>query len=70
MEFVAHRNAGMKTGDCGRIGLHAPSGDWIGLVSGQTSTGLALFTRNNHVFGNIKGVTGYKAIEPVCDWNW
>ena len=36
MSFVAHSGAAVGKGDSGSIVLHVPSGDWLGLLFGET----------------------------------
>lgn len=70
MSFVAHSGAAVEKGDSGSIVLHAPSGDWLGLLFGETSTKSALFTPIDLVFRDIEKVTGQKVIEPVFNNKW
>jgi hypothetical protein len=70
MSFVAHSGAAVGKGDSGSIVLHAPSGDWLGLIFGETRTKTALFTPIDLVFRDIEKVTGHKVVEPVFNYNW
>lgn len=69
MSFIAPRSVVVENGDSGSIVLHAPSGDWLGLLFGETKTNAALFTPIDLVFRDIEKVTGYKVIEPMFNCN-
>ncbi|KAF2128006.1 hypothetical protein P153DRAFT_46479 [Dothidotthia symphoricarpi CBS 119687] len=69
MSFVAHKGTAVGKGDSGSIVLHAPSGDWLGLLFGETKTEAALFTPIDLVFRDIEKVTGHKVVEPVFNCN-
>ncbi|KAF2439730.1 hypothetical protein P171DRAFT_395639 [Karstenula rhodostoma CBS 690.94] len=71
MSFVGHTSAPVvKSGDSGSAVLHAPSGDWIGLLFGSTSTGAALFTPIDLVLRDIETVSGLNVVEPAFNPNW
>lgn len=66
MCFVdAKSRAVVDSGDSGSVVLHAPSGDWLGLIFGMTNTGAALFTPIDIVFRDIQNITGFEVIEPA-----
>ncbi|KAJ4989089.1 hypothetical protein SVAN01_05351 [Stagonosporopsis vannaccii] len=70
LSFVAHSGAAVGRGDSGSIILHAPTGDWLGLLFGKTRTNAALFTPIDLVFRDIKNVTGQEVVEPVFNSDW
>ncbi|KAH6644204.1 hypothetical protein C7974DRAFT_16474 [Boeremia exigua] len=65
MSFVAHGGAAVGLGDSGSIVLHAPSGEWLGLLFGETRAKAALFTPIDLIFRDIEKVTELKVVEPV-----
>ncbi|KAJ4372477.1 hypothetical protein N0V83_004251 [Neocucurbitaria cava] len=74
MEVLPHSGSGstnvVGSGDSGSIVLHAPSGDWLGLLFGETRAKAALFTPIDLVFRDIEKVTGHQVIEPVFNPKW
>ena len=70
MSFVAHSGVAVEKGDSSSIVLHAPSGDWLGLLFGETSAKSALLTPIDLVFRDIEKVTGHKVVEPVFNKDW
>ncbi|KAH8702832.1 hypothetical protein GQ44DRAFT_783603 [Phaeosphaeriaceae sp. PMI808] len=71
MSFVSHRpiDVAVSDGDFGSIVLHAPSGDWLGLLFGETSSRAALFSPIDVVFRDIEKVTGHKVVDPIFNSN-
>ncbi|KAK7192293.1 hypothetical protein PSPO01_01865 [Paraphaeosphaeria sporulosa] len=68
--FVGHTPGPVvESGDAGSLVLHAPSGDWLGLLFGSTNTGAALFTPIDLVLRDIQTVTGYEVLEPTFNPN-
>ncbi|OAG03220.1 uncharacterized protein CC84DRAFT_963526 [Paraphaeosphaeria sporulosa] len=68
--FVGHTHGPVvKSGDSGSLVLHAPSGDWLGLLFGSTNTGAGLFTPIDLVLRDIQTVTGYDVLEPAFNPN-
>jgi len=65
MSFVAYEGSAVERGDCGSILMHTPSGDWLGLIFGESMANTALFTPIDLVLQDIEKVTGREVIEPV-----
>ncbi|KAF9694672.1 hypothetical protein EKO04_007343 [Ascochyta lentis] len=69
LSMIAHHGAAVSLGDSGSVVLHAPSGDWLGLLFGETRTKAALITPIDLVFRDIKDITGLDVVEPVFNPN-
>jgi hypothetical protein len=70
MSFYSPKGAAVEKGDSGSIVLHVPSGHWLGLLFGETSTKGALFTPIDLVLRDIEEVTGHKVVEPAFIDTW
>lgn len=54
----------VETGDSGSVLLHDPSGTWLGLCFGRTGAGNGMFMPIDHVWQDIKLVTGREISIP------
>jgi hypothetical protein len=70
MSFYSPAGKVVEKGDSGSIVLHVPSGHWLGLLFGETSTKAALFTPIELVLRDIEEVTGHKVVEPAFIDTW
>lgn len=70
LSMIGHNGAAVGVGDSGSIVMHSPSGDWLGLLFGETRTKAALITPIDLVFRDIESITGLTVVEPVFNANW